>query len=233
MHLQRENDGKKKSFILATDPFKSDNQCEPSCLKAIPGESHAHSPQSADISCSSRSGVERGSGTLRPGGAERAGAGRRDRPAQPRDSTMPSCSPANPDAEVVAVCDVDDAMFAKPVKAVEKIDRQAAADREGLPPAARRQVDRRRHDRHARPLARADDRPGLPGRQGRLRREAGQPQRRRGAADGRGRPEVQARRPARNPAPEHAPRPGGDRARPLGGTRQGRHGPRLDPSEAA
>ena len=56
----------------------------------------------------------------------------------------------NPGAEVVAVCDVDDAMFAKPVKAVEKIDRQGAADREGLPPAARRQ-DRSTPSRSPRP----------------------------------------------------------------------------------
>ena len=77
--------------------------------------------------------------------------------------------------EVVAVCDVDDAMFAKPIKAVESPPDEGPADREGLSPTARRQVDRRRDDRHARPLAWADDGDGLPGRQGRLCGEAGQP----------------------------------------------------------
>ena len=55
---------------------------------------------------------------------------------------------------------------------------------------------------------------GLPGGQGRLRREAGQPQRRRGPADGRGGPEVQPGRPGRHPAAEHAARPGRGRVRP-------------------
>ena len=45
--------------------------------------------------------------------------------------------------------------------------------RAGLPQGARRQVGRRGRRRHARPLARPGHRLGLPGRQGRLRREAG------------------------------------------------------------
>ncbi len=115
------------------------------------------------------------------------------------------------DAEVVAVCDIDDADLRQAGQGRRGVGGQGPADREGLPPAARRQGDRRRRRRHARPLARPARRHGLPGRQGRLHREAGQPQRRRGPADGRGRAEVQARRPARHPAAEHAARPGGDR----------------------
>ena len=66
---------------------------------------------------------------------------------------------------------------------------------------ARRQEPRRHLDRHAQPLARPDDHLGLPGRQGRLRREALQPQRPRGAGRGRGRAEVRPDRPARHPEP--------------------------------
>ena len=171
-----------------------------------------------------------------PGRSGRAAASERVRIAviglRNRGTDHAQMFAANPGAEVVAVCDVDDAMFAKPVKAVEATDRQGAPGREGLPPAARRQVDRRRHDRHARPLARPHDRHGLPGGQGRLRREAGQPQRRRGPADGRGRPEVQAGRPGRDAEAEHAVRRGRHRPGPRRGRRQGGHGPRLDPSEA-
>ena len=120
-----------------------------------------------------------------------------------------------------------------PSSAVEKIAGKPPRDRERLPPVARRQVDRRGRDRHARPLARDADRLGLPGRQRRLRREAGEPQRRRGEADGRGRSQVQPRRPARNPAAKHPLRAGSDRARSLWSHRQGRDGPRLEPSKAS
>ena len=43
---------------------------------------------------------------------------------------------ANPNAEVVAVCDVDDTMFAKPVKAVEAaIGKRSRGPRRLSPPA--------------------------------------------------------------------------------------------------
>ena len=139
---------------------------------------------------------------------------------------------ASTGAEVAAVCDVDDAMFDKPVKAVEKITGKAPRIEKDFRRLLDDPVDRRGHDRHARPLARDDDRPGVPGRQRRLCRKAGQPQRRRGAADGRGRSQVQPRRAARNPAAEHALCAGSDRARSSRSTRQSRDGPCLEPSKA-
>ena len=57
----------------------------------------------------------------------------------------------------------------------------------GLPPRARPERRRRRAHRHARPLARHRRRAGLPGRQGRLCREADLADRARGTRDG-GRP---------------------------------------------
>ena len=65
---------------------------------------------------------------------------------------------------------------------------------------------------------------GLPGRQGRLRREAGQPQRQRRPADGRGRAEVQPDRPDRHPVPQPQGNPGRDRVPPLGQARPDLHG---------
>ena len=66
-----------------------------------------------------------------------------------------------------------------------------AHDRPGHPPGARRQERRRGVDRHAQPLACPDDDLGLPGGQGRLRREAVQPQRPRGPDRRGGPPPVQ------------------------------------------
>ncbi len=83
---------------------------------------------------------------------------------------------------------------------------------------------RRRLDRHAQPLARPGHHLGLPGGQGRLRREAGQPQRRRRPEDGRGGPEVQPDRPGRHPVPEPQGDPGRHRLPPLGQARPGLHG---------
>ena len=76
--------------------------------------------------------------------------------------------------------------YAKRLKQVERRWRRPASrgpgagHREGHPPRAGGQVGRRDLGRHAQPLARADDDLGLPGGQGRLRREAVQPQRPRG-----------------------------------------------------
>ena len=74
--------------------------------------------------------------------------------------------------------------------------------RPGPAPGVRRQGHRRRLDRHAEPLARPGRGLGLPGGQGRLRREAGQPQRRRGPEDGRGRPQVRPGRPDGHAEPQ-------------------------------
>ena len=108
-----------------------------------------------------------------------------------------------------------------------EVDGEGPANREGFPPAARRQVDRRHRDRHARPLACPTHGDGLPGGKGCLLREAGQPQRRRRPADDRGRAEVQARRPARHPAQEHAARSRRDRrsSTPAGSERSARPAP--------
>ncbi len=75
----------------------------------------------------------------------------------------------------------------------DRVHRRAAA--------AREQGHRRDLDRLAEPLARADDHLGLPGRQGRLRREALLAQRLRIAADRRGRPQVQPDGAAGQPEP--------------------------------
>ena len=105
--------------------------------------------------------------------------------------------------EITYLIDPDTRTFDKQLKT----DREARAaarpeDRPGRPPGARRQEPRRDLDRHAQPLARADDHLGLPGGQGRLRREAVQPQRPRGPHRRRGGPQAQPDRPARHPEPQ-------------------------------
>ena len=82
--------------------------------------------------------------------------------------------------------------------------RQTAQGRAGLPQGARRQVGRRRGHRHARPLARPGHDLGLPGRQGRVRGEAAQPQLLGRPQDGRGRPQVQADRAGGHAEPQRA-----------------------------
>ncbi len=94
-----------------------------------------------------------------------------------------------------------------------------------LPPAARRPRRRRRRRLDARPLARPDDDDGLRRGQGRLRREAADPVRPRGAMDGRRRPAAQAGRPGRDAAAVGAALPEGPRADPRRPHRQGRRGP--------
>ena len=89
------------------------------------------------------------------------------------------------DVRIASICDVD-------LRSGQGRDgrtkvRPSAHCRPGHPPGPRRQVDRRHLDRHAEPLALPGGHLGLPGRQGRLRRKAGQPQRQRRPANGRGR----------------------------------------------
>ena len=106
--------------------------------------------------------------------------------------------------------------------------RAEAEDDARLPRDARRQEHRRRRHRHARPLARPAGDPRRDGRQGRVRREAGRAQRRRGAGDDPGGAEVQQGHGRRHPAAELDPLPEGRRGRPLGQARQGLLGPDLE-----
>ena len=85
-----------------------------------------------------------------------------------------------PDVEVAAVCDVYEPHLLR-----AKSRRREAVDAQGLPPGPRPQGHRRRRGRHARPLARHPDDPGLPGGQGRLLREAAGLPDRRGPRHGR------------------------------------------------
>ena len=94
------------------------------------------------------------------------------------------------DVHIAAICDVDLRAADRGAKLVERQLQDCAEGRPGHSPPARRQVDRRHFDRHAQPLACAGDDLGVPGRQGRLRREAGQPQCQRRPAHGRGRTQV-------------------------------------------
>ena len=145
---------------------------------------------------------------------------------------------AQPDAQVVALCDVYapylnadydkvDPRFANLERRIPRMPDGARrrGPGEGLPGRARPQGHRRGGDRHARPLARDPDDRGVQGRQGRLRREAPVDHDRRGPGDGRGRAEARPDRPGRHASAVvtavHAARRGG----PLGGDRQGDRGP--------
>ena len=104
--------------------------------------------------------------------------------------------------EIAGLCDVDESHIGQKMKGLESrgVARKPTVYTD-IRQMLERQGHRRRLDRHAEPLARAADDLGLPGRQGRLRREAVLAQRLRGAADRRGRPQVQPHRPARHPEP--------------------------------
>ena len=88
-----------------------------------------------------------------------------------------------------------------------------------------------RDDRHARPLARRHHRDGVPGRQGRLLREAAVPHDRGGAEDGRGRPPLRARGPDGHSVPVHRRHASGLRVDPQRPARQGTHGAAFAPFE--
>ena len=89
-----------------------------------------------------------------------------------------------PDTEVAIICDADESTFEKARKMVESKSGKAPDLPAGPAQGAGGQVDRRRHHRDAQPLARAGGDLGDPGGQGRVRREAGQPQRARGPDGG-------------------------------------------------
>ena len=91
---------------------------------------------------------------------------------------------AHKDAEVVAVCDIYQPYVDF---AAQKVGGHASPAAR-LPQAARHEGHRRRRHLHAGPLARAADDPRVPGRQGRVRREAAVARRRRGTRDGATRP---------------------------------------------
>ncbi len=134
---------------------------------------------------------------------------------------------AQPDAQVVALCDVYAALspwrqydqvdprfagLGKRIAQMPKIEGDVARvkdfrDRPGS------QGHRRGRDRHARPLARHPDDRRLQGGQGCLRREAAVDDDRRGAGDGRGGAQVRPDRPGRHAPPlvadVHAARRGG------------------------
>ena len=90
---------------------------------------------------------------------------------------------------------------------------------------------RRDHHRHARPLAGADLHPRLPGRQGHLRRKAAEPDDSRRPADGRGRPQIQARLSGRQPAAIDGGQSGGLQVHSRGQTGQDQEGHRDELSE--
>ena len=125
---------------------------------------------------------------------------------------------AHKDCEIVAICDIYQPYLDF---AAKKIGGQPRAFTR-LPQAARDQGPRRGRHHHAGPLARAADDPRLPGRQGRLRREAAVAVRRRG-------PRRWSRPPAGTSAScrsgiqrrSSAFVPGGGRARPRRRHRQG------------
>ena len=126
-----------------------------------------------------------------------------------------------PDADLVAVAEVHRGRLDEAAALIGRVGPEVRR----LPPAARRPRRRRRGRLDARPLARPDDHDGLRGGQGRVRREAAEPVRPRGAVDGRRRPAARAGRPGRHAAAVGAALPEGPRADPRRAHRPGRRGP--------
>ena len=97
---------------------------------------------------------------------------RRHRLRRPRQQPTSTPGPKLPNVEMAALFDVDESVArASGCQTIEK-PQEAAGHLPRHPQGARRQEHRRRLHRHAQPLAHAADHLGLPGRQGRLRREA-------------------------------------------------------------
>ena len=160
-------------------------------------------------------------------------SGRTTRSASPSSASAAAAgatsaaSPASTTARSSPSATATQAASATAMKAVAKKTGKEPEVRAGHPQGARRQVDRHRLDRHAEPLARPGGHLGHAGRQGRLRREAGQPQRQRRPAHRRGGPQVQhaSARPARRAAATPGMREA-DRVRPRRQDRQGEARPR-------
>ena len=106
------------------------------------------------------------------------------------------------DVAIAYLADVDSRLLPQRAAEVASLKGRRPETVHGLPARARRQERRRGRDRHPRPLARAGDHLGLPGGQGRLRREADQPQHLGGPQDGRGGAQARAGRPGRYPVPQ-------------------------------
>ena len=130
------------------------------------------------------------------------------------------------DTEILCICDADEAVGQERVEQIASETGPQAQVRPRHARGVRRQVDRHRLDRHAEPLARPGGDLGDAGRQGRLRREAGQPQRQRRPADGRGRAEVREDLPDRHAVPLDGRHDRGDRVRPRRQDRRGEARPR-------
>ena len=136
-----------------------------------------------------------------------------------------------PDVRVAAVCDVYEPHARRAQSAADGQARGLSR----LPQGARSQGHRCRRDRHARPLARDSDDPGLPGGQGRLLREAAHaPDRRGPGRRDRGR-EGQARHPDGQPDPRGRELSSRGRDRPLREfwARSARRGSGWPPTAAA
>ena len=132
--------------------------------------------------------------------------------------------------EVVSLCDVDKKMLAEAAEivATRQASKKTPAHLRRLPRDAQGEGPRHRPDRHARPLARPADDRRRRGRGRRLRPEADQRRRGRGPGDARRRPQAQAGRAGRHPAPEHAAPDRGPRPdHPRGEARQDRPGRNL------
>ena len=150
----------------------------------------------------------------------------RRRAAGATSSSTRSCK--QPDVEIVAVADVDDHHAGETAERIKKEkgntpdtarDYRAMLDRKDLDAVIIATPDHW----HALP---GD--PGRAGRQGRLRREAGRAQRRRGPGDAQGRPQDRQDHGRRHPAALVVALPEGRRDRPLGQARQGLLGPDLE-----
>ena len=137
---------------------------------------------------------------------------------------------ARPDCEVAYLCDVDESLLPTERQGSRADPKPPPAGRERLSPRTRRQIDRRDRRRHARSLARAGDHLGMPGRQGRVRRKAGQPFAVGRPQDGRGGTALRAHRASRHAESQRGLQHGGQGVHRQRQARHHPHGPR-DQSE--
>ncbi len=146
---------------------------------------------------------------------------------------------AKENVEIAALCDCDESRMQ--LAANRSVKRSRASGRRPWPiigSLLEDKIDRRRGPGHSQPLARPANDLGLPGRQGRLRREAGFAQHLRRPQDDRGGPQVPAHRAARHAMPHQPQDPrrnrkaqgGGDRPR-LHGAGHRLQGPRRRPPQ--
>ena len=138
-----------------------------------------------------------------------------------RGSSHVSAWSAMPNVEIVALCDVDESHIAAKLKMLDEKGKNKPATYVDF----RKLLEDKSIDAVSiatpEPLAYAPDHLGMPGRQGRLRREAVLAQRLRIAADRRRRTQVRPHRPAGQPEPFVT---GAARSRPADGDRRVRRG---------